>query len=135
MGFVAGPLKDCVNLICTPHVSWFSDASLTELREMAAGEVRRAIMGRIPDSLRNCVNKDYLVSVRQFGDGSRQYTDTVNGVNPFSSFTPIGVAHSLTPLTDPHLSHPHASQPLPHSTLSDMPINHMINKTEGSEVR
>ena len=29
----------------------------SELREMAAGEIRRAIVGRIPDSLRNCVNK------------------------------------------------------------------------------
>ena len=29
---------------------------------MAAGEVRRAIVGRIPDSLRNCVNKEYFTS-------------------------------------------------------------------------
>ncbi|CAM6000957.1 unnamed protein product [Sphagnum balticum] len=36
------------------------DASSTELREMAASEIRRAIVGRIPDSLRNCVNKEYL---------------------------------------------------------------------------
>ena len=28
-----------------------------ELRKMAASEVRRAIVGRIPDTLRNCVNK------------------------------------------------------------------------------
>lgn len=27
---------------------------------MAAGEIRRAIVGRIPDSLRNCVNKEYF---------------------------------------------------------------------------
>ena len=27
---------------------------------MAAGEVRRAILGRIPESLRNCVNKEYF---------------------------------------------------------------------------
>ncbi len=30
---------------------------------MAAGEIRRAIVGRIPDSLRNCVNKVFPVSV------------------------------------------------------------------------
>ena len=30
---------------------------------MAAGEIRRAVVGRIPDSLRNCVNKEY------FGNG------------------------------------------------------------------
>lgn len=55
-----GPLKDCPNLICTPHSSFYSEQSVTELREMAAGEVRRAIMARIPDSLRNCVNKEYF---------------------------------------------------------------------------
>lgn len=59
---VTGPLRDCPNVICTPHSAFYSDQSITELREMAAGEVRRAIVGRIPDSLRNCVNKEYLVS-------------------------------------------------------------------------
>ena len=56
----SGPLKDCPNILCTPHSAFYSDQSVTELREMAAGEVRRAIVGRIPDSLRNCVNKDYF---------------------------------------------------------------------------
>ncbi|KAL1423215.1 hypothetical protein MTO96_021201 [Rhipicephalus appendiculatus] len=55
---LAGPLKEAPNLICTPHAAWYSDASCTELREMAASEIRRAIVGRIPDSLRNCVNKE-----------------------------------------------------------------------------
>ena len=32
------------------------------MREMAAGEIRRAVVGRIPDSLRNCVNKEYFAS-------------------------------------------------------------------------
>ena len=27
---------------------------------MAAGEIRRAVIGRIPENLRNCVNKEYL---------------------------------------------------------------------------
>lgn len=57
---LSGPLKDCPNLICTPHSSFYSEQSVTELREMAAGEIRRAIVGRIPDSLRNCVNKEYF---------------------------------------------------------------------------
>ena len=56
----SGALKDAPNLLCTPHCSWYSDQSCTELREMAAGEIRRAIVGRIPDSLRNCMNKEYL---------------------------------------------------------------------------
>jgi hypothetical protein len=54
---VEGPLKEVPNLICTPHAAFYSDVASTELREMAAGEIRRAIVGRIPDSLRNCVNK------------------------------------------------------------------------------
>lgn len=57
----SSPLKDCPNVLCTPHSAFYSDQSITELREMAAGEVRRAVVGRIPDSLRNCVNKEYYV--------------------------------------------------------------------------
>ncbi|XP_017005026.1 C-terminal-binding protein isoform X6 [Drosophila takahashii] len=56
-----GALKDAPNLICTPHAAFFSDASATELREMAATEIRRAIVGNIPDVLRNCVNKEYFM--------------------------------------------------------------------------
>ena len=41
----------------TPHAAFYSEAASIELREMAASEVRRAIMSRIPDGLRNCVNK------------------------------------------------------------------------------
>ena len=41
----------------TPHAAFYSEAASIELREMAASEVRRAIVGRIPDNLRNCVNK------------------------------------------------------------------------------
>ena len=63
--YFLGPLKDCPNLICTPHSAFYSDQSITELREMAAGEVRRAIVGRIPDSLRNCVNKEYFTSSKK----------------------------------------------------------------------
>lgn len=62
-----GPLKDATNLIVTPHAGWFSDASSAELREMAASEIRRALVNipeNIPDALRNCVNKEYLGSTR-----------------------------------------------------------------------
>jgi len=57
---ILGPLKDSPNLLCTPHAAFYSDASCTELREMAASEIRRAIVGRIPECLRNCVNKEYF---------------------------------------------------------------------------
>ncbi|XP_068152179.1 C-terminal-binding protein isoform X7 [Drosophila tropicalis] len=60
-----GALKDAPNLICTPHAAFFSDASATELREMAATEIRRAIVGNIPDVLRNCVNKEYFMRTPQ----------------------------------------------------------------------
>lgn len=68
----SGPLKDAPNLLCTPHCSWYSDQSCTELREMAAGEIRRAIVGRIPDSLRNCVNKEYLRIAHSYPPDSQQ---------------------------------------------------------------
>ncbi|KAI5713721.1 hypothetical protein M8J76_004257 [Diaphorina citri] len=55
-------LKDAPNILCTPHAAFYSEASCTELREMAASEIRRAIVGRIPDCLRNCVNKEYFPS-------------------------------------------------------------------------
>ena len=56
------PLRDAPNLIVTPHAAFYSDASAVELREMAATEIRRAILNRIPDGLRNCVNKEYFTS-------------------------------------------------------------------------
>ena len=41
------PLRDAPNLIVTPHAAFYSDASAIELREMAASEIRRAILGII----------------------------------------------------------------------------------------
>jgi C-terminal binding protein len=58
--FILGPLKDAVNLICTPRTAWYSEASAQEIRENAAHEVRRGLSGKMPGSLRYCVNRDYL---------------------------------------------------------------------------
>uniref|UniRef100_UPI0035901997 C-terminal-binding protein 1-like isoform X1 n=2 Tax=Myxine glutinosa TaxID=7769 RepID=UPI0035901997 len=55
-----GPLKDVPNLLCTPHAAWYSEQASLEMREEAAKEVRRAITSRIPDQLKNCVNKDFF---------------------------------------------------------------------------
>ena len=66
----AGPLKEAPNLLCTPHAAFYSDASATELREMAASEIRRAIMGRIPECLRNCVNKEYFMGPGSYPEGT-----------------------------------------------------------------
>lgn len=68
--FDIGPLKDAPNLLCTPHAAYYSDASCTELREMAASEIRRAIVGRIPECLRNCVNKEYFLPSGGYPEGN-----------------------------------------------------------------
>ncbi|KAM8923751.1 C-terminal-binding protein 2 isoform 2-T2 [Pelodytes ibericus] len=64
--FAQGALKDAPNLICTPHTAWYSEQASLEMREAAATEIRRAVTGRIPDSLRNCVNKEFLVASTQW---------------------------------------------------------------------
>ncbi|XP_053984743.1 C-terminal-binding protein isoform X1 [Hylaeus anthracinus] len=84
------PLKDAPNLLCTPHAAFYSDASCTELREMAASEIRRAIVGRIPDCLRNCVNKEYFLST------TGSYPEGING-GYYSGGLPVQQAHSTTP--------------------------------------
>ncbi|XP_061646716.1 trithorax group protein osa-like isoform X3 [Phyllopteryx taeniolatus] len=88
--FAQGPLKDAPNLICTPHTAWYSEQASLEMREAAATEIRRAITGtadsteraqthvrgwqkylhtvcRIPDSLRNCVNKEFFITSAPWG--------------------------------------------------------------------
>jgi C-terminal binding protein len=66
-----GTLKDAPNLLCTPHAAFYSEAATTELREMAATEIRRAIIGTIPECLRNCVNKEYFLR----SSGGAGYTE------------------------------------------------------------
>ncbi|KAG5853440.1 hypothetical protein ANANG_G00073430 [Anguilla anguilla] len=63
---LAGGAEGRPNLICTPHTSWYSEQASIEAREEAAREVRRAITGRIPDNLKNCVNKEYLMAASQW---------------------------------------------------------------------
>jgi len=88
------PLKDAPNLIVTPHAAFYSEAAAIELREMAASEVRRAIVGRIPDTLRNCVNKEYFTS-------SGTYPEGLNGSGYYGNL-PVQQAHSTTPHDAPH---------------------------------
>ena len=66
ISFHLGPLKDAVNLICTPRTSWYSEVSSQEIRESAAHEVRRGLTGKLPGSLRYCVNREYLNGPRAF---------------------------------------------------------------------
>ncbi|XP_034148502.1 C-terminal-binding protein 2 isoform X2 [Esox lucius] len=96
--FAAGPLKDAPNLICTPHTAWYSEQASLEMREAAATEIRRAITGRIPDSLRNCVNKEFFVTNGQWAVIDQQ------GVHPELNGAPyryppgmVGMAPGVIP--------------------------------------
>ncbi|KAK6185579.1 hypothetical protein SNE40_007782 [Patella caerulea] len=135
--YIEGPLKDCPNMICTPHSAFYSEQSVTELREMAAGEIRRAILGRIPDNLRNCVNKEYFTQTAggvRFPFPQAPFPDSMNGAG-YGAFNPAAAAamgvHSTTVEQHPAVSHstPHTTA---HSTLADSG-NHMP-KAESSEV-
>ncbi|KAH8288454.1 hypothetical protein KR054_002908 [Drosophila jambulina] len=99
-----GALKDAPNLICTPHAAFFSDASATELREMAATEIRRAIVGNIPDVLRNCVNKEYFMrtppTAAAGGVAAAVYPEGLNG--GYYTGALHHRAHSTTPHDGPH---------------------------------
>jgi C-terminal binding protein len=77
--YVQGALKDAPNLLCTPHAAFYSEAATTELREMAASEIRRAIIGNIPDCLRNCVNKEYFL--RSTTGGAGGYSEGITKFN------------------------------------------------------
>ncbi|XP_066902234.1 C-terminal-binding protein isoform X4 [Halyomorpha halys] len=131
------PLKDAPNLLVTPHAAFYSDASCTELREMAASEIRRAIVGRIPDCLRNCVNKEYFaptVGYPGVPTAPPDGTYSINGGFSYSSSAaggglgsglPVQQAHSTTA----HDSVPHSAQqqpaqpppPPPHAIVSTSP--------------
>ncbi len=39
------PLRDCPNLLLTPHAAWYSSRSMGRLQQLAAEEVRRALLG------------------------------------------------------------------------------------------
>uniref|UniRef100_A0A4W5LYW4 C-terminal-binding protein 2 n=1 Tax=Hucho hucho TaxID=62062 RepID=A0A4W5LYW4_9TELE len=77
--FTQGPLKDAPNLICTPHTAWYSEQASLEMREAAATEIRRAVTGRIPDSLRNCVNKEFFVTTAPWTVEQQQMHPELNG--------------------------------------------------------
>jgi len=51
------PLLELDNVLITPHMAWYSSASLTEIQTKAAEEVARVLRGQLPLSL---VNKEVL---------------------------------------------------------------------------
>ncbi|KAG8508624.1 C-terminal-binding protein 1 [Galemys pyrenaicus] len=125
--FSQGPLKDAPNLICTPHAAWYSEQASIEMREEAAREIRRAITGRIPDSLKNCVNKDHLTAAThwagmdpavvhpELNGAAYRYPPGVVGVAPAGIPAAVeGIVPSAMPLSHglPPVAHPpHAPSP------------------------
>eukprot|EP00079_Xenopus_tropicalis_P028269 XP_012823168.1 PREDICTED: C-terminal-binding protein 2 isoform X1 [Xenopus tropicalis] len=91
--FAQGSLKDAPNLICTPHTAWYSEQASLEMREAAATEVRRAVTGRIPDTLRNCVNKEFIVGSAQWPTMEQPVTNAeLNG----AAYRCLGGGHYLS---------------------------------------
>lgn len=113
-----GALKDVPNLICTPHAAFYSEASATELREMAATEIRRAIVGNIPEVLRNCVNKEYFMRSAAAAAAAAAYTEGING-GYYSGA--LQQAHSTTPHEVPHSAGAHAPPTVPPSQAVSAP--------------
>ncbi|ELU07027.1 hypothetical protein CAPTEDRAFT_158522 [Capitella teleta] len=137
--FHTSPLKDCPNVICTPHSAFYSDQSMTELREAAAYEIRRAINGRPVETLRNCVNREYFTKGTGVNGSSGAPVGAGGGNNSYpgpgayqggghgAGAGGTGSVHSTTDPPPIHHPSPHA---VPHSTLE--PSNHL--KPESSEV-
>ncbi|VDP79290.1 unnamed protein product [Echinostoma caproni] len=71
------PLKGAPNLIVTPHMAFYSESSMREMREAAANEIRRAILNRIPDCLRNCVNKEFLTGSNSISGGHNMTNNSI----------------------------------------------------------
>lgn len=78
---INGTLKDVPNLLVTPNVSFYSEISSREMREMAAHEVRRGLLNKMPASLRNCVNKDLLISSSSSNNNINNNLPITNGNN------------------------------------------------------
>ncbi|XP_055923975.1 C-terminal-binding protein isoform X2 [Eupeodes corollae] len=120
-----GALKDAPNLICTPHAAFFSEASATELREMAATEIRRAIVGNIPEVLRNCVNKEYFMrtpaaTAVAAAAAAAVYSEGLNGGYYAGA---LQQAHSTTPHEAPHSAGAHAPPSVNPSPVSAPPVS------------
>ncbi|XP_060027082.1 C-terminal-binding protein 2 isoform X2 [Erinaceus europaeus] len=138
--FAQGPLKDAPNLICTPHTAWYSEQASLEMREAAATEIRRAITGRIPESLRNCVNKEFFVTTApwsvidqqgihpELNGATYRYPPGIVGVAPgalpaaMEGILPGGipVTHSLPTVAHPSQA-PSPNQPTKHGDNREHP--------------
>uniref|UniRef100_A0A8C9QIY3 C-terminal-binding protein 2 n=1 Tax=Spermophilus dauricus TaxID=99837 RepID=A0A8C9QIY3_SPEDA len=131
--FAQGPLKDAPNLICTPHTAWYSEQASLEMREAAATEIHRAITGRIPESLRNCVNKEFFVTSAPWSlnGATYRYPRGIVGVAPgglpaaMEGIIPGGilVTHNLPTVAHPSQA-PSPNQPTKHGDNREHPKEH-----------
>ena len=58
--YMDGVLKGCPNLICTPHVAWYSRESYGEVRGAAIRLIHQALTSLDGLSMHNCVNAQQL---------------------------------------------------------------------------
>ena len=56
------PLKDAPNLICTPHIAFYSKEGFAELRSSGIRLVRQVLTCSDPTGIQNCVNQQNLDS-------------------------------------------------------------------------
>jgi len=106
-----GTLRDAPNLIVTPHTAFYSDQSSREMREMAAQEVRRGLLNKMPNSLRNCVNKQYLSSLststtvtNQQNGGSTNGNNTLNTTINLNGLNSVVPNRGASPMTTNNLN-------------------------------
>lgn len=110
-------LKDMPNLICTPRTAWYSDQSSREAREEAAQEVKRALLGRIPDSLLHCINKDLLIGTKLLRERSLPIPSSVVSGVPSSGVTSrTGVSQRSSVVSSGVIGAQPAASSLQHST-------------------
>lgn len=111
------PLKRAPNLIVTPHSAFYNELSVLDLRQTAAQQMREALLGQSCDSLRNCVNKEFLLdySSRNGNTGVAVKAATPDCVStgPPLSLPPPPPPPSLPPPPPPSI-HFHHHQ---HSTI------------------
>ena len=123
--FILGPLRDCPNLIITPHTAFFSDQSSKEMRELAAQEVRRGLLNKIPNSLRNCVNKELLAAATasSLSNGSNNNNNNNNGQSNNNS----GLSNSNSNMNLNSINLPSTSPPNLAAGLSGLAGNPLVN--------
>lgn len=54
------PLKEAPNLICTPHIAWYSKESYMELRSSAIQTMKLALNSVQGVNIQDCVNSEFL---------------------------------------------------------------------------